>query len=174
MKYSLGFVLDRNTSKKIDLISSEVAKIFRGQEIPVRWGKSGQYYILLHNYNNKISFIKKFFIKKKLDKIGERVIEISLHRIKLGISKRMKDLIYLSIDSGGEELRNLKSILVERMHIKDSVIFIPHIVIGRISKDVTRQEASNIVRDFENLQERINGVTFEVNNLELIEHNIDK
>jgi len=81
----------------------------------------------------------------------------------------MRGLIYFSIDEGGEYLRNLKSELGKDLKIKETSVFVPNIVIGRVSKDLTKQEYSNILKDFESLQESINGVQFPIKTIELIE-----
>jgi 2'-5' RNA ligase len=168
MKYSLGFRLNKEVCTQLEEFSSEVEKIFQGQDIPVRWTDRDNFKISLHDYS-ELSVIEKFMISRRLSKFIDSSIDISLYRVKLGVSKRMKDLIYISIDKGGEELRELKSVLSSKLTMKDSSIFVPHIVIGRISKDVTKQEASNIIKAFESLQRNITGVEFQVGELSLIE-----
>lgn len=150
-------------------ISKEVARIFQGQEIPVRWIDPKNYNISLHRYQ-KLSFLHKVFLRMKLKNLSTTTTTaISLHRIKMGDSKRMRGLIYFSIDEGGEYLRNLKSELGKDLKIKETSVFVPNIVIGRVSKDLTKQEYSNILKDFESLQESINGVQFPIKTIELIE-----
>ncbi|MCD4756357.1 hypothetical protein K8R20_01945 [bacterium] len=168
MKYSLGFLLQQDICKQLEEISKEAARIFAGQEIPVRWVKLENYRISLHQYQ-KLSPLQKPLLKKKLKNIATPASRISLHRIKLGDAKRMRGLIYLSIDEGGEYLRNLKSELVKELKIKETSVFVPNIVIGRVSKDLTRQEYSNILKDFESLQASVNRVQFLIDTMELIE-----
>lgn len=168
MRYSLGFPLQKDVCIQLWSIVNEVTMIFRGQGIPVRWSDQKDYHISLHCYY-KLPFIQKSILEGKLKKITIPTSTISLHRLKLGDSKRMKGLMYFSIDSGGEYLRNLKSEIVKMMNIKGSFVFVPHIVIGRVSKDITKQEYSNLVKDLESLQERTSKVQFQIGNLELIE-----
>ncbi|HCC68139.1 TPA: hypothetical protein DEP90_02995 [Patescibacteria group bacterium] len=168
MKYFLGFSLQKDICKQLRNLTKEISQTFDEQGIPVRWTDPKDYNISLHNYY-KLSFIQKFVLEKKLTKMSTSTFTISLHRLKLGETKRMRGLIYFSIDKGGEHLRHLKSELGKNLRIKETPIFVPNIVIGRVSKDLTKQEYSNILKDFESLQENVNGVQFQVSTLGLIE-----
>lgn len=169
MKYFLGYQLSNEVCDQLEDISKKAGKIFDGQDIPVRWNERKQYRISLHEYEN-LNPLQKILIKKKLQKLETKSLTISFHMVKLGVSKRMKDLVYISIDLGGEEMRDLKEKLVRELGVKDSSLFIPHIIIGRVSKDVTKQEASNIIKDLENLQKQVKGIRFTIKDFNLFEN----
>jgi 2'-5' RNA ligase len=169
MKYFLGYQLSNEVCDQLEDISKKASKIFEGQDIPVRWNERGQYRISLHEYE-RLNFLQKILIKKKLQKLETKSLTISFHMVKLGVSKRMKDLVYISIDQGGEDIRDLKERIVKELGIKNTSLFVPHIIIGRVSKDVTKQESSNIIKDLENLQKQVKGIRFTIKDFNLFEN----
>lgn len=167
MKYSLGFNLDSKTKENIDHISNDIMNIFKGQGIPARWIYKDNYQIVLHNFS-KLPFIKRKLLERKIHTLQPISEILTLYRVKIGVSGRMKDLIYISIDKGGEYLRHIKSQLINEFKLVDNEKFVPHIVIGRVSKDLTKQEHSNLIRDIDVLQQNFQGVEFYISNMELI------
>jgi 2'-5' RNA ligase len=153
MNHFLGFFVNDQTRKQVVKRVGKVSTIFSGMHIQVRWIKPSNYHIKLHNLRGSVGPIKQLYIKKKIDNILTEPIELSLGNIKLGLNRNLKGLIYVEIDDGGEQLRELRYEMLKNLKIKDNVQFVPHIALGRINKDLSRQETSNILKDIENIFE---------------------
>ena len=71
---------------------------------------------------------------------------------------------------GGEEMRKLYLELRNLLNLQDDGNFIPHLTLGRVSKELTDQEYANICRDLSVVTSRldINKIQFFVNELKLV------
>ena len=153
MNHFLGFFVDDQTRKQVVKKVGKVSTIFSGMHIQVRWIKPSNYHIKLQNLKSPVGPIKQIYIKKKIEDIFSEPIQLSLGSIKLGMNRNLRGLLYLEIDDGGEQLRELRYKMLKNLKIKDNVQFVPHIALGRINKDLSRQEKSNILKDIENVFE---------------------
>jgi 2'-5' RNA ligase len=151
MNHFLGFFADDQTRKQVVKKVGKVSTIFSGMHIQVRWIKPSNYHIKLQNLQGPVGPIKQIYIKKKIQDILKEPIQLSLGGIKLGSNRNLRGLLYLEIDDGGERLRELRYEMLNTLKIKDNVQFVPHIALGRINKDLSRQEISNILKDVENI-----------------------
>jgi 2'-5' RNA ligase len=109
MSYFLAFVPDKESVNKIQNVVKEADSLFSDFGIPVRWVKPDTYHITLYYLGENLSFLNQILLKKKLSKIKFSKFKISFKNIKVGISRSYKELVYLDLSKGGEELRELLS-----------------------------------------------------------------
>lgn len=170
MNFFFGFFPDQNTNFKVRKIVGEVGRVFEDFDIPVRWSKPDTYHVTLLYIGPRFNIINNIFIRFKLKDLKFKPFKIVFNTVKLGISRRYKELVYLDVKEGGDDLRALYLGLREKLNIKDEGNFVPHLTLGRISKDLSTQEYSNICKDLSVVTEglHIKDVEFYVDNLYLI------
>jgi 2'-5' RNA ligase len=170
MNHFLGFFINDESRKQIVNGVDKVSSIFSDMGIEVRWIKPSDYHIKIQNLRGNAGPLKKFYISKKIKDILKKPIEVSIGDIKLGSSRNLRGLLYFEIDQGGDTLRELRYEMLNTLKIKDNVQFVPHIAVGRINKDLSRQEISNILRDIENVPTRPSNpeAKFTINQIELV------
>jgi 2'-5' RNA ligase len=171
MKSLLGFTLKERQRKDISAISENIGSVFDGQEIPVRWVNPDNYHITVQ-FLGYTSIFRKIYLNLKLRRFTLNNFDISIGNIRLGRSRRFKGMVFLDFAKGGEDLRDLRLQLSNLLGIKDNNQFVPHITIGRINKDLTNQEYSNLIRDIENVTKdwELSEIKFRVEELSLIEN----
>ena len=170
MNFFLGFFPDEKSKFKISKVISEIQNIFEGQQIPVRWSKPATYHMTILHIGNKLPFFKKLLIQKKLQNFKFKPFKIQFNAIKLGISRKYKELIYLDTKEGGEEMRDLLYAFRKTLGISDIGNFIPHLTLGRVSKDLTKQEHTNLCRDLAVVSKKlyIDEIEFEIKEVSLV------
>lgn len=151
MNHFLGFFLDDRSRKKIVESVNDISSIFSDMGIEVRWVKPSNYHIKLQNLQGGVGPLKRMYISQKIKNIRKEPILVTVGDIRLGTSRSLKGLIYFELENGGDALRELRYEMLNTLKIKDNVQFIPHIAVGRINKDLSSQETSNILRDIENI-----------------------
>jgi 2'-5' RNA ligase len=171
MSFFLGFLPDKESNYKIRRVVGDVGMIFSDLGIPVRWVKPESFHITLYHLGEHLSIFQRLVLKKRISKIKFRPFSVSLGGVKVGISRTYKELIYLDIDKGGEELRELLLQVRSQFGTKDISMFVPHLTIGRVSKDLSKEEYRNIVKDIGNISKnlKIKDIQFNVNELYLFE-----
>ncbi len=171
MNYFLGFFPSEEARNSIKKAVREVGKCFNGFGIPVRWLEPEMYQMTLLNLGNSMPFYKLLYYKYKLKPFYLRRFKIRFNTVKLGISRKYKELIYLDLLEGGDEMRKTFMELRKIFNLKSESNFVPHLTLGRVSKDLTNQEYSNVCRDLTRVSKSIdiNKVEFYVSNLELVE-----
>ncbi len=172
MSYLLGFLPSEKSSHEISSILRTIGSVFDGQEIAVRWNKPESYHITLQFLGNRVSIFQKMYISWKLKKFSFKQFDISIGNIRLGRTRRFRGMIFLDFAQGGDDLRELRLEVSKTLGIKDNNQFVPHITIGRINKDLTGQEYSNLIKDIENVSKNINlsKINFSIGDLSLIEN----
>lgn len=170
MSFFIGIFPDNNTIDDIKNVVGEVGKVFDGFEIPVRWSKPEKYHMTLIHLGDTLPFYKKFFFKQKLKSFSLRRFKVKFNTVKLGISRKYKELIYLDLLEGGDDMRELFLELRNTLHLQDDTNFLPHLTLGRVSKELTDQEYSNICRDLSAVTKKmdIEKISFFVNELKLV------
>jgi 2'-5' RNA ligase len=170
MNFFFGFFPDQNTNFKVRRIVGEMGRVFEDFDIPVRWSKPNTYHMTLLYLGSRFNLVNNAFIRLKLKDFKFKPFKIVFNTVKLGISRRYKELVYLDVKEGGDDLRALYLELRKRLDIKDEGNFIPHLTLGRISKDLSTQEYSNICRDLSVVTKGldIKKIEFYVDNLYLI------
>jgi 2'-5' RNA ligase len=170
MSFFIGIFPDKSTVNEIKKIVSEVGKVFDGFEIPVRWSKPEKYHMTLIHLGESLPFYKRLFFKYKLKTFSMKRFKIKFNTVKLGISRKYKELIYLDLLEGGDDMRELFLQVRNLLHLRENGNFIPHLTLGRVSKDLTDQEYSNICRDLSVVTKKIdiNKTEFFVNELKLV------
>lgn len=170
--YSLGFLLDEKTNYKIRKIVGEIGRVFEGQEIPISWFKPEHFFVELMNFGYSFDFIQRFFLDRTVSKLIYSPVQISLNRSEVGISRKYKELVYLSIGEGGDKLRDMVFHLRKTLRKKDFSNYIPRISLGRINKDITDQEITNLKTDLLNIEKKLElpKITFLCTELSFIEY----
>lgn len=169
--YFLGFFLDSTSNHKVRKVVGEVGRVFDGQDINVRWNKPDNYHISLLYIGLNINPINLFFIESKLKKIRIPRFKISLDKCDLGIVRHYKGLVYLSVKDGGEHLRDLVFTFRNTFNSGDASIYLPHLSLGRASKDLSNEEQRNIQSDLRNITPslKLNEIVFDSTSLYLVE-----
>lgn len=170
MSFFLGIFPDENCKKPLEKVVKEVGMVFEGFEIPVRWSNPQNYHMTVIHLGENLSFFKKFLLKRKLKKLPLKKFKIKFNTVKLGISRKYKELIYLDLLEGGDEMRKLFLKLRAFLNIKYDRNFIPHFTLGRVSKELTDQEYSNICRDLSVVAKKlkISDIEFYVTEIKLV------
>ncbi|KUK76617.1 MAG: RNA ligase/cyclic nucleotide phosphodiesterase [candidate division WS6 bacterium 34_10] len=170
MNHFLGYFIDDKSKEKIIKSKDDITDIFSDMGIQVRWIKPSDYHIKLQNLNDDVGPLKKLYISKKVDQIFDKPITVSLGNIKLGSNRSMRSLLYMEIEQGGDTLRDLKYKMANTLKIKDNGYFQPHVAIGRINKDLSNQEISNIVKDMRNVLDSkgTKAIQFDINQIDLV------
>lgn len=170
MSFFLGIFPDKATVDQIKKVVVEVGKVFDGFDIPVRWSEPGTYHMTLIYLGEKLPFYKRLFFKYKLKSFSLTRFKVRLNKVKLGINRKYKELIYIDLLEGGEEMRKLYLELRTLLNLQDDSNFIPHLTLGRVSKDLTDQEYANICRDLSVVTGKlgIDEIQFFVNELKLV------
>ncbi len=156
MNYFLGFFPDEKTNYKIRKVVGEVGRIFKDFDIPVRWVKPETFHINLYSVGERYSFFHRLFLKHKFKKILFKPFDISFGKVRLGISRKYRELVYIDVNEGGEQLRELLHQVRGNLKGNDSSTFVPHLAIGRVSKDLSEEEYRNLVKDIQNISKTLN------------------
>lgn len=170
MNFFLGIFPDKETANQINKVVSEVEKVFDGFDIPVRWSKPDKYHMTLIYLGEKLPFYKRLFFKYKLKNFSIKRFKLRFNKVKLGISRKYKELIYMDLIEGGEEMRKLYLELRNLLNLQDEGNFIPHLTLGRVSKELTEQEYANLCRDLSVVTKKldVDKIQFFVNELKLV------
>jgi 2'-5' RNA ligase len=163
MNHFLGFFIDDITRKEVVNRTEKISSIFTDMGVDVRWIKPSHYHIKLQNLQKTVGIIRQLYIARKINNVFKSPIKAKVGDIKLGTSRYLKGLLYFEIKKGGDELRELRYEMLKTLRIKDNTQFIPHIAVGRINKDLSQQERSNILRDIENISRNTKGESREFN-----------
>lgn len=172
MDFFLGFYPDKESTQKIKKVVGEISHVFDDLQIPVRWSNPDSYNLYLLSLGHSMPFFRLYWLKHKLKNFHVRPFKIVFNNSKIGLSKRYKELIYLDLKEGGEEMRDLLYELRKLLGIKDQGNFIPHLVLGRVSEDLSPQAYTNISKDLYRVGKTlgISKIEFYVSGLKLIKH----
>lgn len=170
MNLFLGFFPDDESRKKILEVVEGTKDVFEGFDIKVRWSDPKIYHMTVLFLGDKVTFPKILLYKQKLKKFAFRKFKVRFNSVKLGISRRYRELLYLDLLEGGDEMRQLYFELKKLTGTKEDVNFIPHLTLGRINKDLSTQEYMNIVKDLSVVtkQLKVNKIEFEVESIDLV------
>lgn len=170
MSFFIGFVPDGNSNKEIENCVDSVRDVFDGLGIDVRWSSSKAYHLTLVYLGESIGFLRKLYIKYKLRKFNFANFNVQLGGVKMGSSRRYRELIFLEVLKGGEEMRKMCLMLRSLLGLNKDVNFIPHLTLGRVNKDLTPQEYSNVVKDLSVISKKIKHreISFVVNSIDMI------
>lgn len=170
MNFFLGAIPDDKSCHKIKKVIGEIGRVFDGQQIPVRWVNPDTFHVTILFVGKDISYIKKFFLRRKLKKISFKPFNISFKNVKLGISRRYKELVYLSVFDGDEQMRNITEQLDPSGNFRGANTFVPHLTLGRVSKELTDEEFRNLSKDMDTMSKGLNieEISFNVEDIFLI------
>lgn len=170
MSFFFGFFPDENTNYKIRKVVGEVGRVFADFQIPVRWSKPETYHMTVLHVGEKLSIFKRLIWRFKLKTIGITPFKVSFNTVKLGISRKYKELVYLDTKDGGDVMRATLLEMRKVLKLKDEGNFVPHLTLGRVSKDLSDEEYSNLCKDLAIVAKGldIGKIEFYVNDIKLI------
>jgi 2'-5' RNA ligase len=170
MSFFIGLFPDDSTVNDIKKVVGEVGKVFDGFDIPIRWSKPEKYHVTLIHLGDSLPLHKRLILKYQLKNFTLKRFKIRFNTVKLGISRKYKELLYLDLLEGGDDMRELFFKLRNILNLQDDSNFLPHLTLGRVSKELTDQEYSNICRDLSVVTKKldINKIQFFVNELRLV------
>lgn len=173
MNFFLGIIPDDSTNHKVRRVVGEIGKVFDGQQIPIRWVKPETFHVTVLFVGKDISPLKRVLLKKKVKKISFKPFEISFKSVRLGISRRYKELVYLVVDKGDEEMRLITEQLDPQGKIRGSNNFVPHLTLGRVSKEISEEEYKNLSKDLDMVSRNldIENISFVVKEIYMIKSN---
>lgn len=171
--YFIGIFPDENTKRRISMVARDFGGIFESQGIHVRWALPENFHISILFLGKDLNFVSKFIKKRSFQKyVNQKFLPfpITLGDVKLGISNRYRELIFLSIENGADELRNSVLDLSAFMKTKRDQIFIPHMTLGRVSKDLSDEEYRNLISEIARFNSEKNvSIEFTASKIEFIE-----
>lgn len=172
MSFFFGFFPDENTNYKIRKIVGEVGRVFDDFQIPVRWSKPETYHMTVLHVGEKLSIFKRLIWQFKLKKLTFKPFKISFNTVKLGISRKYKELVYLDTKDGGDIMRTTLLEMRKVLKLRDEGNFVPNLTLGRVSKDLTDEEYSNLCKDLTIVAKDLNigEIEFYVNDIKLIKN----
>jgi 2'-5' RNA ligase len=170
MSFFIGLFPDDSTVNDIKKVVGEIGKVFDGFDIPIRWSKPEKYHVTLIHLGDSLPLHKRLILKYKLKNFTLKRFKIRFNSVKLGISRKYKELLYLDLLEGGDDMRELFFKLRNILNLQDDSNFLPHLTLGRVSKELTDQEYSNICRDLSVVTKKldIDKIQFFVNELRLV------
>ncbi len=170
MSYFLGFFPDEKANYKIRKVVGEIGRVFKDFSIPVRWVSPETFHITLYYLGDSMFPLRKILLRRSLSKLNFKPFTVTFDRVKLGISKHHRGLVYLDLKEGGEPLRTMLLELRKVVRVKDMSSFVPHLTIGRVNKDLSDEEYRNLVKDISNVSKTldISDISFEVRDMYLI------
>jgi 2'-5' RNA ligase len=170
MNYFLGIFPDEGANYKIRKVVGEVGRIFKDFDIPVRWVKPETFHISLYYLGDTFNIFQRFFFNRKIKKISIKPFTVRLGKVKLGISRKYRELVYIDLSEGGEEIRELYHQIKQTIKNKDYATFVPHLTIGRVSKDLSEEEYRNLLKDIHNISQslHVRDISFTVTEIYLI------
>lgn len=170
MSFFFGFFPDENTNYKIRKVVGEVGRVFADFQIPVRWSKPETYHMTVLHVGEKLSIFKRLIWRFKLKTICITPFKVSFNTVKLGISRKYKELVYLDTKDGGDVMRATLLEMRKVLKLKDEGNFVPHLTLGRVSKDLSDEEYSNLCKDLAIVAKGldIGKIEFYVNDIKLI------
>jgi 2'-5' RNA ligase len=172
MSFFLGIFPDKESRNSIGDVSEEIKSVFEGFDIPVRWSNPDNYHLTMVHFGERFPFYKRLFLKYKIRKLEFKKFVIKFNTVKLGLTRKYKELIYLDVLEGGDNMRTFLLELRSMLNIKNEGNFLPHLTIGRVSKELTDQEYSNICKDLSVVTKGlgIKNIGFEVNSFDLVKN----
>lgn len=175
MSFFFGFFPDENTNYKIRKVVGEVGRVFADFQIPVRWSKPETFHMTVLHVGENLSFFRRLIWRFRLKTICFTPFKVSFNTVKLGISRRYKELVYLDTKDGGDVMRAILLDMRKALKLKDEGNFVPHLTLGRVSKDLSDEEYSNLCKDLAVVAKSldIGKIEFYVNDIKLIKSSDD-
>lgn len=176
ISYFLALIPDDKANFAIRRIVADVGALFDSHGIRISLSKPESFRISVINFGKTLPFFKKFQYGKKINKhfanSNTQGYQIELDRIRLGISRNYRELLFLTLDGGAEQLRNLVYELTPKLGLKRDYMFIPHLTLGRVGKDLTNEEFKNLNESIFQLNNRLkkelHEISFQADSLQLI------
>lgn len=144
MSLIVGIEPERSIKNQLHNAATQIVRMIETQGVPVNFIDPNTYHIELFSIRTKRISPKWLYQKMILKNFSVRKFDLSISRIKLGTSSRLREFVYLQVDDGSDILREIVYDLGNRMGVKRSRNFTPGICIARIPKDLSDQEIHNL------------------------------
>jgi 2'-5' RNA ligase len=170
MRSFLGILPDENTKSQLSKVAAHVAAAFDTQQVPVSIIPASSLVVEVVPLNHNPNFLTKKKVAFRLRGYKFIPITISISSVRLGISKKDRGKLVFVINSGAEELRESVLELSKSLNIKREKIFVPHLSLGRVGKDISNEEFQNLSHDLFQLSknELTENIVFKADLLSLI------
>lgn len=173
MSYYLAILPDEKANHSIRKLIAQVGSLLDSYEIPVKLVKPEKIFLPVLYLGEKLGPLRKYRYSKAIEKHGVLPFRIEAQKVRLGIGQRSRQHIMLGFDVGSVELRNIVYSLSPKLRIKRERKFIPHITLGRISKELITEEYKNINSALDQMNEEavdvLRRVQWNCGELEIIE-----
>lgn len=154
MRSFIGIQPDIQTREKIREVVEELLTAFRSQDINISPVDPDRYLIEVFDLGESFNLAKRISLEIKMKKFRFNPFSGNFDSVKLGLSKKDKGVLLFTINDGAEELRETVLRLINSLNLKREKIFIPHLAIGRVTKDLSDEEYKNLnlqLRSFKSL-----------------------
>lgn len=171
MSFVIGILPAEETQYKIRSSLAEVGKIFETQDIPITYVDRDSYHVTLLFLGQKMSFLRKKRMDYQLKNYSKNSFVVTVNNVRLGISRERKDLVFLPVIEGADEMRGMVYELSGRLNLKRNRKFIPHFTLGRVRKDLTEEEYRNLTNAVSTLNQSgsLQEIRFGIDRFSLIE-----
>lgn len=168
----LAFLPDEQSGNRIKRVLAEVGALFDTHGIPVRLVKPEHLHITVLYMGKEVGWLSRKIKEYKISKHNLRGGRVSFGKVRLGISRTLRELLFLTVEGGADELRNMVYELSPKLKIKRDRMVVLHLSLGRVNKEITDQEFRNLNESIMQLNnklgEMIREISFDMNELNWI------
>jgi 2'-5' RNA ligase len=147
--YSIGIGLNGNEIPPIESQKQKLRELFVNLDIPVNWVSQERMAITVLSIGHDLNQIQNIYYKFKLRDFKYDKFIISFGPPKIGMTSKYRELVYMPIEKGADELRELLLLIANKINFHRTHSFIPHLTLGRVSKDLSEQEFRNLKHEVE-------------------------
>lgn len=155
MSHFLGIFPDEKASYQLRKLLANYGRLFDAQGVPITLVRPEQFHMTLVYFGQQLGFVRREALAWKLRRYPFKPLTIGLDRVRLGISRNYKELLFASVNSGADTLRETVFDLSRKLGVRDDKVFIPHITLGRVSKDLMDQEYNNLNEDIQRINREL-------------------
>lgn len=168
--YFIAVFPDQKASSGIKQVLAQVGQLFDNHNIPINLVHPDTFHVTVFILGKKFSWIDQQLLSKKLKKCALPRFTLRLDKVRLGISRNNRELLFLTVEEGAEDLRNLVYELSPKLKLKRDYKFVPHLSLGRVSKDLTDEEFRNLNDSIQMLNQslRNTNIEFDVDHYKLV------
>lgn len=145
MSYFLGVFPNESEKGQMAQLTPKYASIFDSQDIPVYYPEASKYHLTLLYLGDRLNAFSRFKIGRALKNFKRIPFNAQINGARLGFGyNRNPGLLHLTVTDKGNEFRNMVSELSALLNVRREKIFLPHITIGRVRKELTQMEYLNL------------------------------
>jgi 2'-5' RNA ligase len=144
MSYYLALLPDERANYQIRKALATAGELFDSHGVPITLVKPESFHITLLFFGNSMSAMKKDKLGRVIKKYPVDPFDVSVGNMRLGINRNYRELLFLTVDQGAEQMRDMVHDLASLLKMKRERVFIPHISLGRVTKDLSDEEFRNL------------------------------